>query len=48
MLTVSTENPRCVRDGSGYPFCLGLNVNLEGKCSGQKDSNGQPGPLVFC
>ena len=41
-------NKTRVRDGSGYPFCLWINVNLEKKCSGQKDNSGQPDPLVFC
>lgn len=41
------ETQTRVRDGSGYPFCLWMNVNLDGKCSGQKDNNGQPDPLVF-
>lgn len=33
MLTISSENPSCVMDGSGYPFCLDLKVNLTDKCS---------------
>ncbi|SER03595.1 hypothetical protein SAMN04488097_3730 [Epilithonimonas lactis] len=42
------DNPSCVRDGSGYPFCLWININLDGKRSRQKDNSGQPDPLVFC
>ena len=47
MLRISNDKQTCVRDGSGYPFCLWMNVNLDDTSSGQKDMNGQPAPLVF-
>lgn len=33
MLTISTDKQTRVRDGSGYPFCLDMKVNLIDKCS---------------